>query len=639
MPAFLSLIVPLLGVGAPPIKAANLAGSVIRVVGNDVLVGTQDGRVVSFDATSGNYRFTMTGGDGPVRDVTEVDGQVWWVCEGSHVLHTVDSTWQPQSVDLGVSGAVARLSRWSGSVLAHGESQTLAIDAHSRVVSGLDRILPPTIATVCAQGPVLAQWNGDSGLLFSVRRFGRHAKPTETGGDLDVAAVKAWRIEGRTRVTELGGYTVTLGDFRDAEGPEVVAQNGTQTVRQKFGTMDLGNVRVGPEGLVALTKSQALLVPFVRSNWQTQWQPLPVAPDYAQNLSFSGSAAWWSKGNELIQGSLEDGSCDVYVPQKDAKIVGISAVPDGAWITTSEGTYHIRADESSSLASAGLVRYELSEASKKPESVEESLLARYLGDISALNRVAARSKDGKSAVANLLAAAHLGTKKSPVAARLEKARRVYDLRYGDVLKSGTQWGIYLGNGQQVRFGNHRAEAVPIDLANGCSVLRALKSNGELLTAHTIRGNHLLENVFPVGINRPVPSLGHDIFVVDHPGTPFDQPQTEQQLQLQTAIEGWIGTPYVWGGTSKDGCDCSGFVSQAFKEIGISLPRHSQDIGRAPIGTIVTDELRYGDVLVFPNPKHVAIYVGNGRTAEAMSGGVGYSTISRRRLAVVRRFLD
>lgn len=204
---------------------------------------------------------------------------------------------------------------------------------------------------------------------------------------------------------------------------------------------------------------------------------------------------------------------------------------------------------------------------------------------------------------------------------------------------GDDPAFYLGNGQQVRFANRRAETVPVDLTGGCNVLRPLKSNGELLTARAIRGNRLLENVFPVGINRPVPSLGHGIFVVDRPGTTFDQPQTDQQLQLKAAIEGWIGTPYVWGGTSKDGCDCSGFVSQAFKEIGVALPRHSQDIGRAPLGTIVTDELRYGDVLVFPNPKHVAIYVGNGRTAEAMSGGVGYGTISRRRLAVVRRFLD
>ncbi|GAA0735196.1 NlpC/P60 family protein [Clostridium oceanicum] len=74
---------------------------------------------------------------------------------------------------------------------------------------------------------------------------------------------------------------------------------------------------------------------------------------------------------------------------------------------------------------------------------------------------------------------------------------------------------------------------------------------------------------------------------------------------------FLGTPYVWGGTSPSGFDCSGFVQYVYKNCaGISLPRTTQ--AQINVGTPVSrSQLQPGD-LVFPSTGHVGIYVGNGQ---------------------------
>ncbi|MEA2553879.1 MAG: hypothetical protein QOJ65_2055, partial [Fimbriimonadaceae bacterium] len=145
-------------------------------------------------------------------------------------------------------------------------------------------------------------------------------------------------------------------------------------------------------------------------------------------------------------------------------------------------------------------------------------------------------------------------------------------------------------------------------------------------------------LFPIGVNKPNPNLGTDMYVRVDPTSPYDHPFLQSHHRLLEIAEQWLGTPYRWGGSSMDGTDCSGFVTSVYKELGISLPRHSQNIARAPFGEVVFDELHFGDVLVYPNPKHVAIYIGDGRTIETTKGAVGYSTVYRRHCAYVRRFL-
>lgn len=82
---------------------------------------------------------------------------------------------------------------------------------------------------------------------------------------------------------------------------------------------------------------------------------------------------------------------------------------------------------------------------------------------------------------------------------------------------------------------------------------------------------------------------------------------------------FLGTPYLWGGTTPSGFDCSGFTQYVFKNAaGVSLPRTTYD--QINVGVPVAyGDLQPGD-LVFPHTGHVGIYVGGGQMIHAPSTG-------------------
>ena len=90
--------------------------------------------------------------------------------------------------------------------------------------------------------------------------------------------------------------------------------------------------------------------------------------------------------------------------------------------------------------------------------------------------------------------------------------------------------------------------------------------------------------------------------------------------LATARSG-IGTPYVYGGTSPSGWDCSGFVQWVYAQHGISLPRGAA--GQAAAGTVIPrSEARPGDLVY--KPGHIGIYAGGNTFVDAGNSRVDTS---------------
>lgn len=94
-----------------------------------------------------------------------------------------------------------------------------------------------------------------------------------------------------------------------------------------------------------------------------------------------------------------------------------------------------------------------------------------------------------------------------------------------------------------------------------------------------------------------------------------------------------GTPYVYGGNSRAGVDCSGLVRNCFAANGMSLPRRASE--QARIGQEVPlDQLQPGDRIYFSVRKefdHTGIYLGGGNFIHAGSsrGNVGIDSLSQR----------
>jgi cell wall-associated NlpC family hydrolase len=101
------------------------------------------------------------------------------------------------------------------------------------------------------------------------------------------------------------------------------------------------------------------------------------------------------------------------------------------------------------------------------------------------------------------------------------------------------------------------------------------------------------------------------------------------MSLTRSAMRFIGTPYVFGGTSTSGFDCSGYVQHVFALLGIALPRTADAqyyAGRPPAGGI-----RIGDLVFFqtylPGPSHVGIYIGRGKFIHSSSHGVMVSRLA------------
>lgn len=122
--------------------------------------------------------------------------------------------------------------------------------------------------------------------------------------------------------------------------------------------------------------------------------------------------------------------------------------------------------------------------------------------------------------------------------------------------------------------------------------------------------------------------------------------TGDAQRLLTEAYRYLGVPYVWGGNTMQGIDCSGFVKRVFDACGYPLPRLGSD--QMAYGVPVpADQLQPGDRIYFEKRtervgvKHTGLYVGNGYFIHASSSrhGVAINSLTEpmwRRLFVCAR---
>ncbi|MEM7405824.1 MAG: NlpC/P60 family protein [Pseudomonadota bacterium] len=116
-------------------------------------------------------------------------------------------------------------------------------------------------------------------------------------------------------------------------------------------------------------------------------------------------------------------------------------------------------------------------------------------------------------------------------------------------------------------------------------------------------------------------------------------------KLLSSAKRYLGTPYLWGGTTPEGFDCSGFVVYNLNRIGVQVPRTAhQQFNHTKTRPVSRENLMPGDLVFFHDRHnrrrigHVGIYIGNDKFIHAVARNIPVKITSLKKAYYARRFV-
>lgn len=167
------------------------------------------------------------------------------------------------------------------------------------------------------------------------------------------------------------------------------------------------------------------------------------------------------------------------------------------------------------------------------------------------------------------------------------------------------------------FGNGKVFGTEVRLRDGASLnsnLIGYLENGTNMQVLGVYGNwYKVKHANTTG-------YVYSDYIALKDGGSDNEVSSDGQKIVDTAMK-YMGVPYVWGGTSESGFDCSGLVYYVYKECGYSIDRTAATIYED--GSYVDlSELEVGDAVCFSSASysigHVGIYIGEGQFIHASS---------------------
>lgn len=186
-----------------------------------------------------------------------------------------------------------------------------------------------------------------------------------------------------------------------------------------------------------------------------------------------------------------------------------------------------------------------------------------------------------------------------------------------------------GSGSNQRTGLVGAPAQSgVEVANAGISDRVKSSNQSLLASATIQGQKRKQarEAAAAAASRGGGGGGN----VQSGGSPVGQAYAANgslsgsRNRVMQLASGYLGSPYVLGGTSTRGIDCSGLIMMVYNQLGYNISRHSATWQGNNIPGVRTavNNLRPGDIVAWKDGSHIAVYAGNGEIIEAANERVG-----------------